>query len=408
MALWIGQIVSQVADKVFFILLIALVADYQAEAAEGFANSMRSAALVAFTLPAILFGSGAGIFVDRFPKKQTMIASNILREWLILSLPLIASRHFVILLLITFLISTVTQFFAPAEQAAIPLVVRNEELMSANALFAASTMGALIVGMIVGSPLLNIADRWGGVFGREIMVAGLYLLSALIIRSMKVKETRTAESKLAVHPLSDLKDGLRYLKKNRLVSNAMVQLAILYSVFAALTVLAIELAQEIGLTQPGEFSFLLGAAGVGMVLGAGILGYWGDRFHNKPLPLIGFLIMSFVLIMFTFTTKTWLGLGLSGFLGVGAALIGVPMQTLIQQQTPEYMRGTVFGFENNAVNIALSAPLAIAGPLTDALGNALGSQDAGLRAVLLGMSLLVSAVGIWAWRNTRDVLQDAI
>lgn len=408
MALWIGQIVSQVADKVFFVLLITLVADYQAEAAQGFANSMRSVAMVAFTLPAILFGSGAGIFVDRFSKKQTMIASNVIRELLILFLPLVATKHFAILLLITFLISTVTQFFAPAEQAAIPLVVKNEELMSANALFAASTMGALIVGMIVGSPLLHLADKWGGMFGPELMVGGLYLLSAFIIRLIKTKETRTAESKISVHPLSDLKAGLRYLKKNRLVSNAMVQLTILYSVFAALTVLAIELAKEIGLKEPGDFSFLLGAAGVGMVFGAGIMGYWGDRFHNKPLPLVGFLIMSFVLAMFTLTTQTWVGLGLSAFLGVGAAFIGVPMQTVIQQQTPEYMRGTVFGFENNAVNIALSAPLALAGPLTDALGNALGSDVAGLRAVLLAMSLIVCGVGIWAWRNTRDVLQDVI
>ena len=188
----------------------------------------------------------------------------------------------------------------------------------------------------------------------------------------------------------------------------MVQLTILYSVFAALTVLAIQLAQEIGLTEPGEFSFLMGAAGVGMVFGAGILGYWGARLHKVPLPLLGFLIMSFVLAMFTFTTQIWVGLGLSALWGVGASFISVPMQTVIQQQTPEYMRGTVFGFENNAVNIALSLPLAIIGPLTDALSNIFGSQNAGLRAVLLGISLLVSVLGIWAWRNTRDVLQDVI
>ncbi|MBD2185070.1 MFS transporter [Planktothrix sp. FACHB-1355] len=415
MALWIGQIVSQVADKVFFILLISLVAEYQEQAQQGFGNSMRSAAMVAFTLPAILFGSGAGIFVDRFSKKQTMIASNVIRELLIIVLALLPKQpeQFLILLLLTFAISTVTQFFAPAEQAAIPLVVRHEELMSANALFAASTMGALIVGMIIGSPMLNVAHKWGGDYGREIFVGGLYLLSAVIIQFMRSKEKRIADKQVAVHPLTDLKAGLRYLKHNRLVSNAMVQLTILYSVFAALTVLAIELAPQIGLNnENGEFSFLLGAAGIGMVFGAGILGYWGDRLHSKPLPLVGFFIMSFVLAMFTLTTKIWLGLSLSVFLGVGAALIGVPMQTVIQQQTPEYMRGTVFGFENNAVNIALSLPLAITGPLTDALNNLLGADEGGanlgLRVVLLGMSLLVCVAGVWAWRNTRHVLQDVI
>jgi MFS family permease len=71
----------------------------------------------------------------------------------------------------------------------------------------------------------------------------------------------------------------------------MVQLTILYSVFAALTVLAIDLVKEIGLKST-QFGFLLAAAGVGMVFGAAILGHWGDRFHHKPLPLIGFLIMA--------------------------------------------------------------------------------------------------------------------
>jgi hypothetical protein len=60
------------------------------------------------------------------------------------------------------------------------------------------------------------------------------------------------------------------------------------------------------------------------------------------------------------------------------------------------MHGKVFGFQNNAVNIALSLPLAITGPLTDALG---------LRSVLVWMSILVGVMGIWAWQNTRRVLK---
>jgi hypothetical protein len=75
------------------------------------------------------------------------------------------------------------------------------------------------------------------------------------------------------------------------------------------------------------------------------------------------------------------------------------MQTLIQQQTPPSMLGKVFGFQNHAINIALSAPLAITGPITDALG---------LRTVLVAMSVIVAVIGVWAWQNTRKVLQDVI
>jgi MFS family permease len=403
MVLWFGQVMSQVADKVFFVLLISLLDSYHSP--RMFENSMRSALMVAFTLPAILFGSAAGIFVDRFPKKQLMIGADVIRAALMILIPILPKQFF-ILLVITFLISSVTQFFAPAEQAAIPLLVRRENLMSANALFTTTMMGSLIVGFAIGEPLLSFVANLAGEESRDIFVAGLYIIAAVSGFFIKIKEPKISQSTVAIHPLKDLKEGLSYLWGNRLVRNAMLQLTILYSVFAALTVLAITLAERIGLKST-QFGFLLAAAGVGLVLGAGLLGNWGDRFHHKPLPLIGFLSMAFVLAVFSFIGQKWLGLklsiglglGLSAFLGLGASLIGVPMQTVIHASTQESMRGKVFGFQNNVVNIALSVPLAVAGPLTDAVG---------LRTVLIGMSLLVAVAGIWAWQNTRRVLRDVI
>lgn len=392
--LWSGQVLSQVADKVFFILLIALLENYHAPSA--FKNSMRSITLLAFTLPAILFGSAAGIFVDRFSKKQVLIFSNLIRGIMLVAIPLLPKQFF-ILLVITFVISTVTQFFAPAEQAAIPLLVRRENLMSANALFTTTMMSALIIGFAVGEPLLSIARHWEKHYGQELLVSGLYLLAAGFIYLIQVKENQISHQSVAIHPWNDFKEGLGYLWHNRLIWNAMVQLTALYSVFAALTVIAIPLAHDIGLKDT-QFGFLLAAAGVGLVFGAGILGHWGDRFQDKPLPLLGFLSMAFVLAVFTFTRNLIVGLGLSAFLGLGAAFIGVPMQTLIQQETPESKRGKVFGFQNNIVNIALSLPLAVAGPLTDAVG---------LRVVLVFMSIMVGIVGIWTYLATSRRLQVA-
>ncbi|MDJ0732694.1 MAG: MFS transporter [Nostocaceae cyanobacterium] len=396
MLLWIGQLISQLADKVLLVLLIALLEGYQNTS--GTENSMYSTLMLAFTLPAILFGSAGGIFVDRFPLKPVMVGSDLVRGILTVMIPLFP-KEFVILLIFTFVISTLTQFFAPAEQAAIPLLVRRENLMAANALFSSTMMTALIVGFAVGEPILSWVKDWGGNFGQELVVGGLYISSAAIMQPIIFKERKhLGENASLPHPWVDFKEGLRYLKKNRLVWNAMLQIVTLYCVFAALTVLAIQLAEEFGLKNK-QFGFFLAAAGIGMVLGAGILGHWGDRCHHKPLPLFGFLMMALVLGLFTFTHNLLLGLGLCAVLGVGAAFIGVPMHTLIQQQTPASMHGKVFGFQNHAVNIALSGPLAITGFLTDAFG---------LRTVLVCMSIIVAIVGILGWKNTRRVFQDSI
>jgi MFS family permease len=406
LALWTGQLLAQVADKIFYVLLIILLKTGGYTPGQNTEHSMLSAVMIAYTLPAIVFGSAAGIVVDRFSKKQMLIACNVIRAVLIVALPFLPKAFFV-LLTMTFLVSTVTQFFAPAEAAAIPLAVGREGLMSANALFASSTMGGIIVGMTIGEPLFSWVKHSFGAASQEFLLGGLYLISAGLIYAMRIKEAHPGSSGKNVHPWQDLKEGLRYVKHNHLVSNAMVQLTILYSVFAALQVLAIALSGKIGLKET-QFGFLLAAAGVGMVFGAAFLGHWGASFHQKPLPLIGFLMMGFVLAMFAFVRHLWVGFGLSALFGFGASLINGPMQALIQEKTPESMRGKVFGLENNAINIALSLPLALTGPLTDAVSKAVGSDDLGLRIVLLSLGFLVSVMGMAAWRHTRKVLQDVV
>ena len=55
-------------------------------------------------------------------------------------------------------------------------------------------------------------------------------------------------------------------------------------------------------------------------------------------------------------------------LGIGAALVAIPAQTTLQEDTPERERGRVFGLQNNLINIALSLPLVLAGALVSSVG----------------------------------------
>ncbi len=394
--LWTGQILSQIADKVLLVMLIALLTSYHVPVR--FAASSSSYLMVAATIPAILFGAAAGIFVDRYPKKKLMVAADLVRGFLILLLPILP-KEFVILLVINFAVSTVTQAFAPAEQSAIPLVVKPEHLLTANALFTTSQTASLIVGFAIGEPLLTAVTNISKTGSQEILVASLYFAAAGLGQLVRIKETIDPHRRARkIDPWYELKDGFKYIQSNKLLLNAMLQIAVLYSTIAALPILAIKLTAEVGL-QPKQFGFLVAAAGIGLVLGAGVLGHFGSRLQHKSLPLIGFLGMSLVLAIFTFVNNIWMGLFCGGVLGFGASLIAVPMQTLIQERTPESMRGKVFGFQNNAVNIALSIPLVITGPLTDKFG---------LQPVLWGMSIIVVVAGLWTWRATRHVLEDVL
>ncbi len=394
--LWSGQVLSQIADKVLLVMSISLLTTYNVPLK--YAASSSSYLMVASTIPAILFGAAAGIFVDRYPKKKIMVLADLIRGTLILLLPILP-KEFLVLLIITFAISTITQAFAPAEQSAIPLVVKPENLLTANALFTTSQVGSIIVGFAIGEPILTAVTNISKNASQEILVASLYFVAAGLGKMVRVEET-IDPSKISqrINPWHELKVGFKYLRSNKIVLNAMLQLAVLFSTIAALPILAIKLTAEVGL-EPKQFGFLVAAAGIGLVFGAGVLGHWGNRLQQKSLPLIGFVGMSVVLAVFTLVNDLWMGLLCGAVLGFGASLIAVPMQTLIQEKTPESMRGKVFGFQNNAVNIALSIPLVITGPITDRFG---------LQPVLWGMSLIVTVAGIFTWHSTRHVLDDAL
>lgn len=392
--LWGGQVFSQIADKVLMIMSVGLLTSYHIPVR--FAASAASYVFLASTIPAILFGAAAGIYVNRYPKKQIMVVADLIRG-LLLVLLLILPKEFIFLLLITFTISTVTQAFAPAEQSAIPLVVKTENLLTANALFTTTQTASIIVGFAIGEPILAAATNISQNGAQEIFVAFLYFAAAGLGQLVKIEEEINASKHARkINPWYELKDGFKYLQSNKLLLNAMLQLAVFSSTIAALPILAINLTTKVGL-EPKQFGFLVAAAGIGLVFGAGFLGHFGSRLQQKSLPLMGFIGMSLVLAIFAFVHNIWIGLLCGGVLGLGASLVAVPTQTLIQEKTPESLRGKVFGFQNNVVNIAVSLPLVIIAPLTDRFG---------LQPVLWGMSMIVTMAGILTWRATAQVLEE--
>lgn len=401
--LWGGQIFSQLADKVYLVLMIAIIAN-QFQAAGQTISGWVSAIMIAFTIPAILFGAGAGIYVDRWPKKSVLVVTNIVRGGLVLILPMILwlsndfnvgnlPLGFCLMLLLTFLVSTLTQFFAPAEQAVIPLIVEKPHLLSANSLYTTTMMASVIIGFAMGDPLLELADSlvakigFGETLGKEFVVGGSYAIAGLLLILLKTGEQKDKTEKEQPHILADLRDGLRYLKNHHGVRNAIIQQIILFSIFAALAVLAVRLAEIIPGMEAEEFGLLLAAAGVGLGIGAGIVGQLGHWLSHFQLSMIGSIGMAVSLVgLSIFNQEFWVAMGLISILGICGAVVGVPMQTTVQAETPEEMRGKVFGLQNNAVNIALSLPLALVGVAETFLG---------LSTVLVGLAGAAITAGIF-------------
>nr|WP_259739351.1 MFS transporter [Synechococcus sp. CS-205] len=399
--LWLGQIFSQLADKFYIVLMVFLIAQYWvtdtpqnnmvlAEAAASLRLDLETRAqmitllatgiYVANTVPAMVLGTVAGVWADRWPKRQVMVASNGLRAGLTLLAPLALmpgpqwlglSWGYWGLVAMTFLESVLTQFFAPAEQAAIPLLVPRPRMLAAMSLYQATSMGATIVGFALGDPVLRLLRsslKEIGIGGGEFVLLPLcYGLAALCISTIKMEEPERVERGTSVW--SEIAEGLQVLRERASVRGALLQLVLLYSILAALYVLAISLASAIEGLGPTRFGTLLAMSGVGMACGALGVAQLGQGLNRRRMASTGLALIAFSLVLLgQGRGQLLITLGLCGLLGIGAALVAIPSQTTIQDDTPEAMRGKVFGLQNNLINVALSLPLVLAGAVVSRYG----------------------------------------
>jgi MFS family permease len=423
--LWLGQIFSQLADKFYIVLMVFLIAQYWVtdnpsadpalvDAAAAIRIDLETRAqvitllatgiYVANTIPAILLGTVAGVWADRWPKRSVMVASNGIRGALLLLAPLCLLKGPVWLGLswgywalvgMTFLESVLTQFFAPAEQAALPLLVPSGQLLAANSLYQATSMAATIVGFAVGDPVLRLLQSslaQLGIRGGEFLLLPLcYGLAALAIAGINLQEAPRPLRRVSVW--EEIGEGLQVLRERRSVRAAMLQLVLLYSVLAALYVLAISLAATIKPLGPTRFGILLALTGVGLAIGALAMAQLGERFSRRRLAACGLGTVAFSLVLLGQVRGHLVPtLLLCALLGVGSSLLAIPAQTTIQEDTPEEQRGKVFGLQNNLINIALSLPLVLAGALVSRYG---------LVPVLWGLAaiVLLAALIEQPWRR---------
>jgi MFS family permease len=401
--LWLGQIFSQLADKFYIVLMVFLIAQTWVKGTPAANPALAEAAsairldlpetraqmitllatgiYVANTVPAMLLGTVAGVWADRWPKRATMVASNGLRAGLVMLAPfclipgpewLGLSWGYWGLVGMTFLESVLTQFFAPAEQAAIPQLVPSDRLLSANSLYQATSMGATIVGFALGDPILRGLQHTLALLGIEggefVLLPFCYGAAAMAISRIRWREASRPRRQGST-VWQEIGEGFAVLRQEPTVTRAMLQLVLLYSLLAALYVLAISLAAAVPGLGPTRFGLLLAMSGLGLATGALAVAQLGQGINRRQLAAAGLGTIGWSLLLLgQLRGSLPFTLLLCSVLGVGAAMLAIPAQTTIQEDTPEDLRGKVFGLQNNLINIALSLPLALAGAVVSRWG----------------------------------------
>ena len=237
-------------------------------------------------MPAVVFGAIAGVFVDRFDRRWILVGTNVARGALFAGLAFVPD-NLVAIYLVTAIVATLTTFFAPAEAAMIPLVVKNDQLMTANGLFILALQASFVLGFAVLGPLAQnlVGTQW-----LIIIVAAAYGLAGLMCLVLpaappteeRSRTLRSAGSAVAT-TMSQLREGIGYIRRHRNIVWSLTYLAVTSSLIGVVGVLGPDFAVSVLGLEEDDFVIVVLPLGVGLVVGILVLNLYGRLVSRRRL-----------------------------------------------------------------------------------------------------------------------------
>jgi len=389
--LWLAGLISTAGS---FALIVALplhiyrLTDSTLNTAVTFAASL---------LPGVLFGSVAGVFVDRWDRRRVMMAADTARALLLLSI-LVAPDRLGLLYAVAALQGAIGLFFSPAENALLPLLVGEDQLIAANALNALNNNLGMLIGPAVGSMIY----AGPGIGGVALVDSATFALSALLI-SRIASRPRAA----APQPGEGLAAGTAW---SRMVSDWRAGLGIVHR-SGPLTVIFIAnslggIAEGVFLTlglsplvldvlegTPAQVGWLGTAQAVGGLIAGVIVARAGHRLSQRWLFGGGSAVLGLTDTA-AFNARLFAGPGTPAVaVAMGCmTLSGFPVvtyytgrQTLLQNHVVDAYRGRVFGALGAVQGLAMLIGLAIGGLLGEAVNIVLLLSASAMLRVIGGL-----------------------
>ena len=275
-ALWLGQTVSFIGDYFYFLAIPIMVERLTGSAL------LVGLSVISSALPMLLLGPIAGVFVDRWDRKRTMIVADLLRGLLVLVCLTVRTPDQVwIYYVVGFLMSCVSRFFFPAQNAVLPLIVTDkDDLLAANGLMQI----VQTAGLLIGPALAGFSIGALGRAGRLSCRLGDLFLSAAAIMTMRVPRTtggRQAEGGQLGTVWAEMREGIAYLFGNRTMVGMLLCLSVVQLGVGAINVIWVPFMQRTFGLGPEGLGAVDMAQGVGMALGGVMLGFVAARFSKK-------------------------------------------------------------------------------------------------------------------------------
>lgn len=373
---WTGQTISNLGSSITLFALPLLVYKISGSALN---LGISSAANM---LPYLLFGLLLGAWTDRIDRKRMMIVMDIGRAAVIATIPLMAflgQRSVWWIYGAGFLHSTLTICFAAGEFAAIPSLVEQDDLVSANGRIQASYSAASILGPVLAGILVAFVP----LASLLLLDACSFLLSAFSI-ALVTSSFNASSDEPRRHIFRDVAEGLRYVWGHPVLRNISLMMALVNFVAATHSAQLVLFARERLQASDSQVGFLYTAGSVGIVALALLAGPLRRRWSFSRVALGALLLDGLFILALSFTRLYWLALlfeALAQGLGI---LFNINTGSLRQAIVPNHLLGRVVSI---ASVIAWSAI-----PLGAFLGGLIISETNNVALVYAGIGVLVMLI----------------
>ena len=398
--LWTGQLISTIGDALTS--LAAGIIVFQVT------HSILNVGvmLMVSSIPTLIFGLVAGVFVDRYDRKSIMVVSVVLQAGLVAAIPLsLALTNSIFWLYVIVLLSaSVRQFFDPANDSVLPEIASDEELAAANSLMAIAQFGSTAIGFALAG--LLIATNQELVFWFD---AATFLFAGLMISMVTIRPLETEEHTSIGDIIRNLGVGASFIFRTPVLRSATIIRTPAMIVFGLQNVLLLPFALEILKATEFEYGLQEGITSVGFVIGSLMMARYTERLREGTWLVLSFLGMGVAGLLYALSSNIWMAIALIGVSGVLNAPSFVASRLINQRNTPREMRGRVFSTNYVIRDVVYLIGMGLAG-LADIWNPQL--MFALSSVLLIGIALFGAALpGIGQpaaqWRRTITLLRTA-
>ncbi len=383
MLLWTGGLVSMMGTW----MLLAALPFYLYQVT---GSALASGGLfMAHMAPGALLSSFAGVLVDRWDRRRVLVIGNLIAAalipWMILTDALGAVW---VIYVVVVLESSAIQFLMPAENALLPTLVGERELVSANSLNALNDNLARIIGAALGGVLL------GTVGFRNVIIidAASYAVAAVLIGLMAVTPAAARVAEAAQTRWRQVRDewldGLRLVAHSRLLRGVFIVVGVGLLGDAILSALMAPFVQDVAGFSATQYGWMLAARGVGGLFGGLLIARVGPRLPRSLMLNGGLLGTGIVVLLMVLFPRLSVIMSLTVVAGPIIMAWLICVQTTLQKGTEDRFRGRVFGAYHTVSTVLMFVGAGLGGSLADTLG---------IRCLIVAAAAIYMSAGLLGW-----------